>query len=64
VLGLGDLNHLDLVELVLADHASGVTPCTARLGTKARAVRGQLDRQLVSGQHLLAHAVGQRNLGR
>src|SRR5882724_4878283 len=44
-LGMRDLHHLDLVELVLADHAARVAPGAARLGAKARRVRRELDRQ-------------------
>jgi hypothetical protein len=39
LLGRGDLHHLDLVELVLADHAARVAPGTARLRAEAGAVR-------------------------
>jgi hypothetical protein len=60
--GVRDLHHLDLVELVLADHAARVAPGAAGLGAEARAVRGELDRQLLGRQDLLAHGVGQRDL--
>ena len=45
-----DLHHLDLVELVLADHAARVLAVAARLGAKARRVRGELDRQRLGGR--------------
>jgi hypothetical protein len=62
VLGVGYLHHLDLVELVLADHAARVAPGAAGLGAEAGAVRRQLDRQLRGVQDALAHAVGQADL--
>src|SRR5690606_39803595 len=36
--GLHDLHHLDLVELMLADHAARVLAVGTRLGTEARRV--------------------------
>jgi len=63
VLGLHDLHHLDLVELVLADHAARIATGAAGLAAKARAVRRQLDRQFAGSEHLLPHRVGQRDLG-
>jgi hypothetical protein len=62
LLGVHDLHHLDLVELVLADHAARVAAGAARFGAEAGRVRGQLQRQLRFGQHLVAHEVGQRHL--
>ena len=59
-----DLHHLDLVELVLADHAARVLAVAAGLRAKARRVRGQLDRQRRERQDLLADRVGQRDLRR
>ena len=38
VVGLDDLHHLHLVELMLANHPAGVATGAARLGAKARAV--------------------------
>ena len=61
---MDDLHHLDLVELMLANHAACVSPGTAGLGSKARAVRGELDRQRVGGQHLLTNGIGQGDFGR
>jgi hypothetical protein len=58
---VGDLHHLDLVELVLADHAARVAPGAAGLGPEARRVRGELDGQLGLGHDLVAHKVGQRH---
>jgi hypothetical protein len=62
LVGRGDLHHLDLVELVLADHAARVAPGAAGLAAEAGAVRGELDRQLRGVEDLLAHGVGQRDL--
>ena len=62
VLGMHDLHQLDLVELVLADHAARVLAVAARLRAEARRVRGQLERQRVGGEDLVAHDVGQRDL--
>ena len=59
-----DLHHLDLVELVLADHAARVLAVAARFRAEARRVRGQLDRQRVGGEDLVAHGVGERDLRR
>jgi hypothetical protein len=50
--GVHDLHHLHLVELVLADHAAGVAPGAAGLAAEARGVGGELDRQLGLGQDL------------
>ena len=58
-----DLHHLDLVELVLADHAARVLAVAAGLGAEARRMRGQPDRQRSQRQDLVAHRVGQRDLG-
>ena len=58
-----DLHHLDLVELVLADHAARVLAVASRLGAEARRVRGQADGQRLRGQDRVAHRVGQRDLG-
>ena len=62
-LGRGDRDQLDLVELVLADHAARVAPGRAGLGAEARGQRGEAQRQLVLGEDLLAHEVGQRDFG-
>ena len=45
VLRMDDLHHLDLVELVLADHAARVLAVAAGLRAEARRVRGEPDRQ-------------------
>jgi hypothetical protein len=61
LLGVDDLHHLDLVELVLADHAARVAPGAAGLGAEAGRVGRELDRQLRLGHHFVAHEVGQRH---
>ena len=59
-----DLHELDLVELMLADHAARVLAVAARFRAKARRVRGQLDRQRAGRQDLVAHRIGQRDFRR
>ena len=59
-----DLHHLDLVELVLADHAARVLAVASGLGAEARRMRGEPDRQRLGRQDLAAHGVRQRDLGR
>jgi hypothetical protein len=54
-----DAHHFHLVELVLADHATGVTAIAARFGAEAGRVRGQLERQLFHFQDAVAHGIGQ-----
>ncbi len=61
---MDDLHHLDLVELVLANHPARVAAGAAGFAAKARRVRGQPDRQRLRRQHLLADRVGQRDLRR
>ena len=46
VLRPGDRDHLDLLELVLAQHAGGVLAGGAGLGAEALGVGGHADRQL------------------
>jgi hypothetical protein len=36
LIGMGDRHHLDLLELVLAEHAGGVAACRARFGPEAQ----------------------------
>ena len=60
---MGDLHHLDLVELVLADHAARVATVAAGFRAEAGRVRGQLQRQVRLGDDFIAHEVGQRHLG-
>ena len=45
ILGPHDLHHLDLVELVLANHAARVLARGARLRAKTRRVRHEFERQ-------------------
>jgi hypothetical protein len=61
---MDDLHHLDLVELVLADHSPRVLAVASRFRTETRRVRGQLDRQRLGRQDLAAHGVRERDLGR
>ena len=46
VLGAGDRDHLDLLELVLAQHAGGVLAGAAGLGAEALGVGGHADGKL------------------
>ena len=63
-LGRGDRDELAFRELVLADHAARVAPGGAGFGAEARRERGEAQRQLVLGEDLLAHEVGERHFGR
>ncbi len=58
-----DLHHLDLVELVLADHAARVLAVAPRLRAEARRVRGEPDRQRLRVEDLAADRVRERDLG-
>ena len=58
-----ELDHLDLVELVDAQQATGVLAGGARLAAETGRVGGVVDRQLVDGQDLVAVDVGDRHLG-
>ena len=60
---MDDLHHLDLVELVLADHAARVLAVAPRFRAKARRVRRQLHRQRDPLHDLAAHGVRERDLG-
>ena len=60
---LGDADQLDLLELVLADHAARVLAVAAGFGAEARRVRGHAHRQRVGIEDLVAHDVGQRDFG-
>ena len=55
---------LDLVELVLAQHAAGVLAGGAGLGAEARGERGDADGQFVLVADGFTHEIGQRHLGR
>ena len=59
----GNADHLDLVELMLADVATRVAPRRSGFGTEAGGQRGQADRQLGFGEDLLAHRIGQAHFG-
>ena len=61
---VGDGDQLDLVELVLAQHAAGVAAGRARFRPEARGERGEPQRQPVMRDDLLAHQIGQRHLRR
>src|SRR5690606_2480522 len=63
VLLAADRDQLDLLELVLADEAAGVFPRRARFAAKTGGEGGQPDwlREIVDD--LLAHRIGQADLG-
>ena len=61
--GRGDADQLDLVELVLADHAARVLAGGARLGAEAGRAGGEAQRQLLLVEDLVVHEVGERHLG-
>ena len=61
-IGVDNLNHLDLVKLVLANQATCVASGAACLGAKTRRVRRELDGELGLGHHFVAHKIGQRHL--
>jgi hypothetical protein len=49
--------------LVLPYETSGVATVRARLRSKARSVRSELEGKVSLGQHSVAHDVGEGNLG-
>ena len=57
-----DLHHLDLVELVLADHPARVLPVAAGFRAEARRMCGEPDRQLGLLEQVATDRVGQRHL--
>ncbi len=56
-----DRHQLDLLELVLADHAAHVTAAAASFGTEAHRVGGHAQRQALGVDDLVTHQVGQRH---
>ena len=63
LLGMHDLDQLDLVELVLADHAAHVAPARTGFRTEARRVADELERQAFGGEDFVAHDIGHRHFG-
>ena len=61
--GKGDRNQLDLVELVLAQHPSGVLAGRTGLGAEAGGERRHPHRQVLGREDLAGRQVGQRHLG-
>src|SRR5438034_7889249 len=53
-----DLHQLDLVELVIADHAAGILAGGSRFRTEARRMAGVPERQTLERQDLVAHEIG------
>ena len=60
---MNDLHQLDLVELVNAKHPPCVLSVASGFGAKAWCMRGESERERIGGYDLVAHKVGQRNLG-
>ena len=58
-----DLHHLDFIELVLADHASGIFAIGASLRAEARSMRGELDWKFVCHHDDISHGIGQGDFG-
>ncbi len=59
-----EIDHLDLVELVHAQHAARHLARAARLAAEARRIGRQLDRKLLSVQNVVAVVVRDRDLRR
>src|SRR3984957_10033832 len=61
--GIGpyDLYQLDLVELMVTDHAARVPARSAGFGAEARRMRHEPKRQVLRGHDLPAHEVGHRH---
>ena len=60
---MDDLHQLDLVELVLADHAACVLAVGTGFRTEAGRMTDELQRQPVRGQNFIPHDVGDGNFG-
>ena len=63
LLRLGDFDHFDLIELVLADQATGIAAGAARLLAEARAVGAVADGQILAVQDHIAVQVSHGHLG-
>ena len=61
LLGSGDADQLDLLELVLADHPAHIATTAAGLGAEAHRMRGHAQRQALGLDDLVADDVGQRH---
>jgi len=60
----GELHQLDLVELMLADQAAGITAVGAGLGAEAWGVGGVVERQVPFLERFIPVDVGDRHLRR
>ena len=63
VLGFGELDELDLLELVLANHAADVLAVGAGLGAKAGSVGAVRDGKLGLVERLVSEEIGDGDLG-
>ena len=63
LVGMRDRHQLDFSELVLADHAAGVTAGGTRLAAVTIGQRGDPDRQVFLVQDVAHDGGGQRHLG-
>ena len=62
VVGMRDRNHLDLFELVLAQHAGGVAPGRSGLRAETQRMRRHPDGQRMRLQNIARHRICQRHL--
>src|SRR6185312_14680738 len=63
VFGFDELDQLDLLELVLADHAADILAVGAGFGAEAGSVGAEGDGQLRFVEGLVAEEIGDRDLG-
>ncbi len=64
LIGRGDGNHLDLGELMLAQHASRILTRRARFGAEAERMGGKAFRQVALDKDTVTHDIGERHLRR
>src|SRR5471030_2580559 len=63
LVGVGELDQLDLLELVLADHAADVLAVAAGFGAEAGGVGAEAGGELRFVEDLVAEEVGDGDLG-
>ena len=56
-------HHFNLVELMLTDHAAGISPVGAGFRSKARRMRRNLDRKIAFLEHLARNRICERHFG-
>ena len=62
--GMDEVDHLHLVELVDAEHAARHLAGRSGFAAEARRVGGKLDRKILAGENVVAVVVGYRNFSR